>query len=219
MCSTQPSGSGQTPSAGAQPHRTACNWQQAVVKSGQIPPELGLPCSRSLIVPVLLHDTNRVRQNTVCITCDTHRSHSALADFEGRGSLLKDACNPVLLGGMRHLRMDLTSHEGAAHCTTKFVLGEHNEQPIQASNYGQADRACAARWQRQQRTAITSHSYRDMMHQAATLYRCSSSHALASRKSSVAGSRFSRLAARQHQQCPRPPGRRGRDSGPPRSGG
>ena len=139
------------------------------MKSEQTPPELGIPCSRSLIVPVLLHDTNRVRQNTVCITCDTHRSHSALADFEGRGSLLKDACNPVLLGGMRHPRMDLTSHEGAAHCTTKIALGEHNEQPIQASTYGQADRACAARWQRQQRTAITSHSYKDMMHQAATL--------------------------------------------------
>ena len=45
MCFTQPSGSGQTPSVGAQLHRTACNWQQVVVKLGQFFKSLASPAA------------------------------------------------------------------------------------------------------------------------------------------------------------------------------
>ena len=77
----------------------------------------------------LFHQASRDRQIIVCINGCTHRSHSALVDVEGQGSLLKDTCNPVLLGGLCSRATHLTSHEGVAHCTKILALSAHTEHP------------------------------------------------------------------------------------------
>lgn len=50
---------------------------------GTILQELGLPCSRSLIVSALLHQASRDRQDIACIICGIHSSHSDFSDSKG----------------------------------------------------------------------------------------------------------------------------------------